>query len=587
MKFIIKQLPFAGIIAINSIAVAGRYRLENLKAYVLVISAIVFVNFIVAVMAKVKSYFVYGVTGIVTIGALAVYAWPALGQIYLENAIAGLYLGLFLVAVLPPLFKLDPFTYEFSKKKYPDAITRTEQFRKINIIMNYIWAVLFGISIVLAVIKYSDDGGIQVIISSIVPIVLLLAVGIPVNKKLPAVLMQTTRGERLHFKSIKELFEAMPHGLNKNLARGIDTIVQFHLSGEEPTDGYLTIKDLECTYTEGIHLDPKTTIRSDSRLWLAISNNEVSGDQAYINKEYTADGDMTLLLKLSDLFSPSSEVEENVKQEPKAIKFEYKTFEPVRIKKIVVFDGGPRNAEFSKTTFMVKHFCRGAKSVGAEIEYVKLKNMKINPCTGCYTCWTKTPGECIFQDDMTDLRLKFRKADLIIFASPLYIFNVTGIMKNFLDRILPNMKPYMLIESGETMHPHRYPEDKQQGFVVFSAAGFPEVDHNFDGLKAMFRCLHSHFEKSFLMGEFYMPGAELIAQPVYAARRKKIGQVCYNAGEQVVKEGKINMQFMEAVSDVEITQKKFQEQADYFWESLDGKASYLKSFPKLEYSDGA
>jgi len=105
MKFIIKQLPFAGIIAINSIAVAGRYRLENLKAYVLVISAIVFVNFIVAVMAKVKSYFVYGVTGIVTIGALAVYAWPALGQIYLENAIAGLYLGLFLVAVCHQIFR--------------------------------------------------------------------------------------------------------------------------------------------------------------------------------------------------------------------------------------------------------------------------------------------------------------------------------------------------------------------------------------------------------------------------------------------------------------------------------------------------
>jgi len=111
---------------------------------------------------------------------------------------------------------------------------------------------------------------------------------------------------------------------------------------------------------------------------------------------------------------------------------------------------------------------------------------------------------------MIDLRLKFRKADLIIFASPLYFFNVTGIMKNFLDRILPTVKPYMLIEEGETRHPHRYPEDKQQGFVVFSAAGFPEVEHNFDGLKGMFRCFHSHFEKSFLMGEFFMPGAELI-----------------------------------------------------------------------------
>ncbi|MBW1852960.1 MAG: flavodoxin family protein [Deltaproteobacteria bacterium] len=110
---------------------------------------------------------------------------------------------------------------------------------------------------------------------------------------------------------------------------------------------------------------------------------------------------------------------------------------------------------------------------------------------------------------MTDLRLKYRKADLIVFASPLYIFSVTGIMKNFLDRIVPNMKPYMIIDNGETRHPHRYPEDGQQGFVVFSAAGFPEVDHNFDGLKSMFRCLHSHSEKASLMGEFFMPGADL------------------------------------------------------------------------------
>lgn len=581
MRFIIRYLPFVGIITINSLAVAGRYRLENLKPYILVISLIVLLNFIVSVILKVKSYFVYGVSGVVIIGAISVFYFPALGQIYLENTIAGLYLGLFLVAVLPPLFKLAPFTYEFSKKNYPEVITKTDQFRKINIIINYIWAVLFGISIILSVIKFSDDDGIQVIISSIVPIVLMLAVGIPLNKKLPSILMQSTQGEQLYFESIKELFKAMPHGINKKIAKGIDTIIQFHLTGEEPTDGYLTIKNLKCTYAEGVHPNPKTTIESDSKLWLSISNKEVSGDQAYINKKYTADGDITILLKLSELFSPSSEAEEKVKQESKALIFEYKTFEPGRIRKIVVFDGGPRNTKFSKTTFMVNHFCRGAKSAGAEIDYITLKDMQINSCTGCYTCWTKTPGECIFQDDMTDLRLKFRKADLIVLASPLYTFNVTGIMKNFLDRILPNIKPYMLIENGNTRHPHRYPEDKQQGFVVFSAAGFPEVEHNFDGLKGMFRCIHSHSEKSFLMGEFFMPGAELISQPVYAERRMKIEQVCYNAGEQVVKEGKINREFMGAVSDVEITQKKFQEQADYFWESLDGKASYLKSSFKM------
>jgi putative NADPH-quinone reductase/putative sterol carrier protein len=582
MSFIIRYLPFVGIIAINSLAAAGKYRLENLKPYILVISAIVLLNLIVAIITKVKSYFVYGVSGIVIIGAISVFYWPSIGQIYLEHTIAGLYLGLFLVALFPPLFKLDPFVYEFSKKNYPEVITNTDQFRKINNIINYIWAVLFGIAIILALLKYSEDGPIQVIMSSIVPIILLVAVGLPVNIKLPSILMQTTQAEPLHFKSIKELFEAMPYGLNKNLAEGIDTIIQFHLTGDEPTDGYLTIKDRTCTYAEGIHPSPKTTLKSDSKLWLAISNNEVAGDQAFINKAYSADGDMSILLKLSALFAPSNEVKEIKKAASQEIKYRYKTFEPGRIKKIAVFDGGPRNTKFSKTTFLVKHFCRGAKSAGAEIEYVKLKDMKINPCTGCYTCWTKTPGECIFKDDMTDLRLKLRNADLIVFASPLYIFNVTGIMKNFLDRLLPNMKPYMLIENGETMHPHRYPEDKQQGFVVFSAAGFPEVDHNFDGLKGMFRCLHSHFEKSFLMGEFFMPGAELIAQPVYAERRKKVEQVCYNAGKQVVKDGKINTSFMEAVSDVEISQKNFQTQANYFWKSLDGKGSYLKNSPKLE-----
>jgi putative sterol carrier protein/putative NADPH-quinone reductase len=585
MKFIIKYLPFAGIIAINSLAVAGRFRLESLKPYVLAISAVVLVNLIITIAAKVKSYFNYGISGIVILGAFSVFLVPSLGQIYLENVITALYLGLFSVALFPPLFKLDPFTYEFSKKNYPEAITKTDQFRKINIIINYIWAALFGICIVLSKITYSDDGGIQVLISSIAPIVLLLAVGIPVSRKLPAVLMQTTQGERMYFRSIKELFETMPFGLNKGLAEGINTIIQFHLTGEEPTDGYLNIKNLECTYTEGAHPEPKTTIRADSKLWLAISNKEISGDQAFINKEYTVEGDMTILLKLGELFAPSNEAEEDIKQRPKEIDFEYKTFEPGRIKQIVVFDGGPRNSKFSKTTFMVNHFCRGAISAGAEIEYIKLKDMKINPCTGCFTCWTKTPGECIFQDDMTDLRLKYRKADLIVFASPLYIFSVTGIMKNFLDRIVPNMKPYMIIDNGETRHPHRYPEDRQQGFVVFSAAGFPEVDHNFDGLKSMFRCLNSHSEKASLMGEFFMPGAELISQPVYGERRKRVEQACYNAGEQAVKEGQINTGLMQTVSDPEISQSKFQEQTDYFWESLDGKASYLKVSPRLEYEE--
>lgn len=584
MKFILKYLPFAGIIAINTFANAGRFHLENLKPYVLVISMLVLFFCIIAFVMKVRSYFTYGVAGIVILGAIAVFFVPSIGQFYLENAISGLYFGLLVVAFFPPLLKMDPFTYEYSKKDYPEVVTQTNQFRKINIIINYLWASLFTICIVLSKVTYSDDNALQMIISNVAPILLLVLVGIPMNIKLPGYLMGTVRGEKLTFKSVKEMFEAMPYGLNKELAAGVDTVVQFRLSGREPIDGYLTIKDLKCTYTDGIHPNPKTTITADSKLWLGISNNEISGDEAFINKKYCVDGDFTILLKLGDLFAPTEEVED---KEPELVsekvEFEYKTFEPKRIKKIVVFDGGPRTEKYSKTTFMVKHFCKGAQAEGAEIETIRLKTQKIKPCRGCYTCWTKTPGVCVIKDDMTELLLKHRAADLIVFASPLYIFNVTGIMKVFLDRLLPVMKPYMMIKDGETSHPHRYDEDQDQGFVVFSAAGFPEVEHNFDGMVGMFRCMHTHFEKSFLMAEFYMPAAEIIVQPVYEVRRNKIKTSCFEAGRQVVNEGKIDPEFMQAVSDPGLSRKKFQEQANMFWKSMDGKIAFYKNAPMLKY----
>jgi len=246
-------------------------------------------------------------------------------------------------------------------------------------------------------------------------------------------------------------------------------------------------------------------VHSDSELWLGISNQKISGEKAFLNQEYTVEADVTILLKFDQLFSLEVD-EEQAKLPAYTTDFDYHAFEPGYIKNIVVCDGGPRNSKFSKTLIRVNHFCAGALSAGANVEHIKLKDKNIHPCTGCYTCWTQTPGKCIFDDDMEDLRYKFRMADLLVFASTLYVFSVTGIMKNILDGIVPNIMPYMQLNDGITRHPHRFEDQKQQGFVVFSAAGFPEVAGNFDGLKAMFRCFHNHSEKSFLMGEFSCPG---------------------------------------------------------------------------------
>jgi len=583
LKIITKIIPFLAVIVLNMFAEVGHFSIDAIKPVALIIGIISVANLIVAIKLKTNDYFTFGILGVAIIGIISIFLYPAIGQVYLENIIIGLYIGLFSAAALPPIFKIKPFTIAFSEKDYPDAIVQGEQFLKINLIINYIWAGIFALAMWLVVVQYSTNHTIQMFASIFVPIFAQLVIGIPVTTKLPSLLMQVIGGKPLYFKTVKDLFDAMPFGLNKELAKDINIVIQFRLTGEEPTVGYLTIKNQVCTYDEGEHSNPQTVINSDSKLWLQIANKEISGDKAYLNEEYTVDGDESILLNFADMFAPPKKEQ---KQKQIEIDFDYKTFEPNKIKNIVVFDGGYRNNKFSKTTFMVKNFIGGAKQAGANIEYFKLKDHDIKDCTGCYTCWTKTPGQCIFKDNMTILRQKYREADLVIFSSPLYTYNVTGIMKTFMDRLLPVMKPYMLMnKERSTMHPDRFPEKGEQGFVVFSAAGFPDIEDNFDGLKGMYRCWDSHGENIHLMGEFFLPAAEMIVNGIYGNRLKGIADACVKAGKQIVAEGKIDKDFMITVQNPGISKEKYQTQANNFWETLDGIKPFITNVRKLEYEN--
>ncbi len=581
MKAIFKAIPFAGVITLNVFAQVNHYELESLRLQAIIIGGVLLINLILTIALKVNDYFIYGISGVGLLGIIALLFIPSIGEIYVHHIITGLYVGLFIVAFFPPLFKIKPFTFAYSVGSYPKVVTGGQQFLRINLIINYIWAALFLVAILLTNMQYTESAVLQIILAMAIPIALQVIIGIPAAVKLPTILMQKVKGKQLHFSTIKELFESMPLGFNKKRGEGVDALIQFELTGIEPTIGYMEIKNQKCTYTKGQHPNPKTTIKCDSKLWLDISNNDVSGDAAFINNEYQVEGDAGILLNFSTLFSSEKE------DKPKKIKkisseFKYKTFEPGKIRKVVVFDGGPRNESFSKTTFATKNFCKGLEKAGATVEYIQLSDKKIKACTGCYTCWTKTPGKCIFNDDMTELREKYREADLVVFASPLYIFNVTGTLKTFMDRLLPIMKPYMLMaEDGHILHPDRYPEHGEQGFVVFSAAGFPEVDENYDGLRSMFKMWDSHSKNMHMMGEFYIPAAELLAQPVYSARKNSVAKACYNAGMQIVKEGKVDTSYMQSVSDTGVSKATFQNQADNFWETLDGKKAYLTDSPKL------
>lgn len=89
----------------------------------------------------------------------------------------------------------------------------------------------------------------------------------------------------------------------------------------------------------------------------------------------------------------------------------------------------------SNSDILAQECLRGAKAAGHEAELVSLKGTNIQYCVGCLMCH-KT-GSCVLKDDAQALMEKVRKAQVLIFATPIYYYEMCGQMKTFLDRMNP------------------------------------------------------------------------------------------------------------------------------------------------------
>jgi multimeric flavodoxin WrbA len=100
------------------------------------------------------------------------------------------------------------------------------------------------------------------------------------------------------------------------------------------------------------------------------------------------------------------------------------------IKKVLIINGSLRTG--GNTDTVLASLIEGIKNTKIIATQYFLRDKKIEDCKGCYYCYKN--NSCSIKDDMQEIHQEIQKSDLMIFASPMYWWGVTGLMKTFIDR---------------------------------------------------------------------------------------------------------------------------------------------------------
>ena len=105
------------------------------------------------------------------------------------------------------------------------------------------------------------------------------------------------------------------------------------------------------------------------------------------------------------------------------------------MKNIIILNGAARKN--GNTAKLIKAFTEGANSVGNTVREFYLVDMNIKDCTGCECCGGTE--QCAQSDDMREIYKAFEQADVVVFASPVYFWTVSGTLKTAVDRLYAEM----------------------------------------------------------------------------------------------------------------------------------------------------
>jgi multimeric flavodoxin WrbA len=239
--------------------------------------------------------------------------------------------------------------------------------------------------------------------------------------------------------------------------------------------------------------------------------------------------------------------------------------------KVLAINGSPRG-ERGYTNKILQLFVEGMRDANADVHVVQLVKHKIHHCSGELACWLKTPGHCIHRDDMTELVPMFDESEGIVFATPVYVDGMTGLMKNFVDRLVPTTQPFFEIRDNRMRHPKRSDNTKQKVALV-SVCGFIEME-TFDPLLYHIKAICRNMDAEFA-GAVFRPGAPGMesAAMLHPFKTRKIKKAIKEAGKEFATAGKIRTETSMAISQELFTREQYVKE---------GNKTFKKILDKLE-----
>lgn len=214
------------------------------------------------------------------------------------------------------------------------------------------------------------------------------------------------------------------------------------------------------------------------------------------------------------------------------------------------------------------------ENIALEVEKIHLSRIDIKTCCGCRACFDKGEEKCPLKDDLLAIWKKIHQADGILAASPVYVEDVNGIMKNWIDRMAFNC--------------HR-PAFAGKIVYIVTTSGGGTSNHTINTIKNAFTAWGTNFVGSskFRTGEL-MASVEMESK--YGSSIKKAAEVLFKA----VKNNSAQKPSLYSLIVFKVQQKCWQESAqrqdtvDYqYWQKnkwlerdcnyyIPNKASFLK-----------